>query len=97
MKYCEIIADRLSKAGWSWGYVSAIDEVGRSIWIVDAHREDGKRYVARADDLLTASFNFNPRCLISHRDIGKQLMRISENGLEGAVASRARTKRDQQF
>jgi len=25
MKYCEIIADNLSKAGWSWGCVSAVD------------------------------------------------------------------------
>jgi len=25
MKYWEIIADRLSKAGWSWGCVSAVD------------------------------------------------------------------------
>jgi hypothetical protein len=25
-----------------------------SIWIADAHRDDGKRYVARADEKLTA-------------------------------------------
>jgi hypothetical protein len=37
----EIIADNLSKAGWSWGYVSAVDANGRTIWIVDAHRCDG--------------------------------------------------------
>jgi len=36
VKYWEIIADRLSKAGWSWGWVSAIDAQGRTIWIVDA-------------------------------------------------------------
>jgi hypothetical protein len=28
MKYWEIIADNLSKAGWSWGCVSAIDSEG---------------------------------------------------------------------
>ena len=39
MKYWEIIADNLSKAGWSWGCVSAIDSNGRTIWIADAHRE----------------------------------------------------------
>lgn len=27
---------------------------GRTIWIVDAHRNDGKRFVARADEILTA-------------------------------------------
>ena len=54
MKYWEIIADNLSKAGWSWGYVAAIDCEGRTIWIVDAHKDDGKRFVVRADERLTA-------------------------------------------
>jgi hypothetical protein len=54
MKYWEIIADDLSKAGWSLGWVSAIDSQGRTIWIVDAHRDDGRHFVVRADDLLTA-------------------------------------------
>jgi hypothetical protein len=37
------------------GYVSAIDSEGRTIWIVDAHRgDDGKRFVAHADEKLTA-------------------------------------------
>jgi hypothetical protein len=40
-KYWEIIADNLSKAGWSWGCGSAIDSNGRTIWIADAHRGDG--------------------------------------------------------
>jgi hypothetical protein len=35
MKYWEIIADNLSKAGWSWGCVSAMDSSGRTIWIAD--------------------------------------------------------------
>jgi hypothetical protein len=48
-----IIADNLSKAGWSWGCVSAIDSRGRTIWIVDAHR-DGKRHVVHADEKPTA-------------------------------------------
>ena len=50
----EIIADNLSKAGWSWGCVSAIDPNGRTIWIADAHRDDGKRFVVHADEKLTA-------------------------------------------
>jgi hypothetical protein len=49
----EIIADNLSKAGWSLGYVSALDREWRTIWIVDAHR-DGKRFIVRADEKLTA-------------------------------------------
>src|SRR4029077_2547792 len=27
---------------------------GRTIWIVDAHRDDGKRFVGHADELLAA-------------------------------------------
>jgi hypothetical protein len=40
--------------GWSWGCVSAVDCEGRTIWIVDAHRGDGKRFVVHADEKLTA-------------------------------------------
>jgi hypothetical protein len=54
MKYWEITADNLSKAGFSWGCVSAIDSEGRTIWIADAHRGNGKRFVVRADEKLTA-------------------------------------------
>src|SRR6266478_2392355 len=53
-RYWEIIADNLSKAGWSRGCVSAIDSNGRTIWIADAHRGDGKRFVVQADEKLTA-------------------------------------------
>jgi hypothetical protein len=54
MKSWEPIADNLSKAGWSWGCVSAIDSNGRTIWIADAHRGDGKRFLVRSDEMLTA-------------------------------------------
>jgi hypothetical protein len=54
VKYWEIIADNLSKAGSSWGCVSAVDSQGRTISIADAHRGDGKRFVVRADEKLTA-------------------------------------------
>ena len=54
MKSWEVVADNLSKAGWSWGWVSAIDSQGRTVWIVDAHRDDGRRFVVRADEKLTA-------------------------------------------
>jgi hypothetical protein len=54
VKYWEIIADNLSKAGWSWGCVSAVDSSGRTIWIADAHRDNRKRLVVRADEKVTA-------------------------------------------
>jgi hypothetical protein len=53
VKDWEIIADNLSKAGWSWSCVSAVDSEGRTIWIADAHRDDGKRFVVHADEKLT--------------------------------------------
>jgi hypothetical protein len=31
-----------------------VDREGRTIWIVDAHRGNGKRVVVRADEKLTA-------------------------------------------
>ena len=54
MKYWELIADNLSKAGRRWGCVSAIDSNGRTIWIADAHRGDGKRFVSDAEEKLRA-------------------------------------------
>lgn len=53
MKQWEIIADNLHNAGWSLGWVSALDIEGRTIWIVDAHGY-GKRFIVRADEMLTA-------------------------------------------
>ena len=54
MKYWEIIADRLKKAGFCLRWVSAVDSEGRTIWIVDAHRDDGKRFIVHADEKLSA-------------------------------------------
>jgi hypothetical protein len=51
----EIIADDLSKAGWSWGCVATNDRKGRTIFVADAHRDDGKRFVVHAEKELTAN------------------------------------------
>jgi hypothetical protein len=53
IRYWEIIGDNLSKAGWSWGCVAAVTIEGRIIWVADAHRDDGKRFVVHADEKLT--------------------------------------------
>ena len=34
--------------------MSAFDSHGRTIWIADAHRDDGRRLVVRAGEILTA-------------------------------------------
>ena len=54
MKYWEIIARNLKKRGWSLGWVSALHGDGRTIWIADADRGDGQRFVVHADDKPTA-------------------------------------------
>jgi hypothetical protein len=40
----------LIASGWSWGCVAAVDREGRTIW----HRDNGKRYVVRPDEMLSA-------------------------------------------
>ena len=54
MNYWEIIADNLSKAGWTWGCVLAIDSRGRTIFVADAQRDDNRWLIVRADEKLTA-------------------------------------------
>jgi len=54
LKNWETIADNLSKAGWSFGCMSALGREGRTMWIADAHRGDGKRFVVHANEKLTA-------------------------------------------
>jgi hypothetical protein len=34
--------------------LSAVDSQGRTLWIVDAHRGDGRRFIVHADEKLTA-------------------------------------------
>jgi hypothetical protein len=44
--------------------VSAIDCEGRTIWIVDAHRGDGRRFIVRADEKLSAFVELERQALI---------------------------------
>jgi hypothetical protein len=62
VKYWEIIADNLSKAGWTWGCVATVDSTGKTIFVADAHCGDGKRFVAHADEELTAFLKLEADC-----------------------------------
>ena len=73
MKYLEIIADNLKKAGWSLGWVSAVDSEGRTTWIADAHRGDGKRFVVHAEEKLTAFLELERRFELATNCLGKFL------------------------
>ena len=54
VKYWKTIANKIIKAGFSLGWASALDFEGRTIWVADAPRDDGKRFIVRADEKLTA-------------------------------------------
>jgi hypothetical protein len=54
MRHWEIIAEKLSVSGLSWGCSSEIDKTGRVLHTADAYRNDGKRFTVIADDKLTA-------------------------------------------
>jgi hypothetical protein len=54
MKHWEIIAEKLSASGLSWGCSSEIDATGRVLYTADAYRNDGKRFTVIADDKLAA-------------------------------------------
>jgi len=54
VKFWEVIADNLSKAGWSWGCVATVDSNGQTIFVADAHRDNGKRFIVTADEKLRA-------------------------------------------
>src|SRR5438132_13818099 len=54
VKYWEIIADNLSKAGWTGGCVSTVDSRGRTFFVADARRGDNQWLIVRADETLTA-------------------------------------------
>jgi hypothetical protein len=50
MNYWEIIADNLSASGWSWGCLSHLDSIGRVLFTAEAHRDNRKRFIVRADE-----------------------------------------------
>jgi hypothetical protein len=49
----KIIVNKIIRAGFCVGWVSALDNHGRRVWIINAHG-DGQRFIMRADEILTA-------------------------------------------
>jgi hypothetical protein len=54
MKNWAAIADKLSKAGFSWGWSSEIDSTGRVLFTADAYSRDGRRFTVLSDERLSA-------------------------------------------
>jgi hypothetical protein len=50
----EIIANKLSKAGWCCGCISSANHDGQQFWVVAAERKNAGRFIARADEKLSA-------------------------------------------
>ena len=82
VKYWEIIADNLSKAGWTWDCVSAIDASERTIWITDAHLEDGRRFIVHAEEKLTAFLEL-------HSAIRKRVLTLSVRGWQDSIRAKS--------
>src|SRR6266404_7534485 len=61
MKYWEIIADNLSKAGWSWGCVSAVDSSGRTPPLILALPFVGTKSIAAGARRTTLTTIHMPR------------------------------------
>jgi hypothetical protein len=54
VKYSEIIANNLNKAGWTVGCISSTRHDGRQFWVVAAERKDAGRFIVHADDKHSA-------------------------------------------
>jgi hypothetical protein len=54
MKYWEIVADNLSKPGGLGAASATVDSRGRTIFVADAHRDNGERFIVTAGEKLTA-------------------------------------------
>jgi hypothetical protein len=73
MKDWESIADNLTKRGWSLGCLATVGREGRTIWIADAHRDDGKRFIAHVDEKLTAFLELEPATRAAATSYGAKL------------------------
>jgi hypothetical protein len=54
MKCWQIIAENLSKAGFSWGCSSESGWAGRVIFTAEAYARDGRRFIVLSEERLTA-------------------------------------------
>ena len=54
MNYWEIITHSLSKAGWSLGWVSAVDSGGEQSGLLMRIAMTGRRFIVHSDEKLSA-------------------------------------------
>jgi len=61
-----------------------VDSEGRTIWITDARRNDGKRFVVRADELLTAFLELEAAKAVVAASFIKEIVRAG-SGVSGVA------------
>jgi hypothetical protein len=54
VKYWQIVAQNLKKAGRSVGCISSTDHNGQQCWVAAAERDGAGRFIVRADEKLSA-------------------------------------------
>jgi hypothetical protein len=65
---------------WS-AAINKADSNGRTIWIADAHRDAGKRFVERADRILTAFIELEAAIRAAERPQHCRALEIKLDGL----------------
>jgi hypothetical protein len=73
----EIIADNLSKAGFSWGCMATVDREGRTMFVADAHRSDEMQFIVHADEKLNAFVELELAIRTGERQGGTPKTRLS--------------------
>jgi hypothetical protein len=71
------------------GAGSPIDSNGRTMWIVDAHRGDGNRFVVHADEKLTAFLELGS---VIRAVVKQKLQSFSQNVWSDVVTELAKHK-----
>jgi hypothetical protein len=61
-----------------------VDSNGRTIWIADAHRDNGKRFVVHAEEKLTAFAELEAAIRIGRTPRGRRSALASTGGVEGS-------------
>lgn len=92
MKYWEIIIDNFCKADWSWGCVAAVDSYGGTIFVANAHRGDGKGFIVRSDEKLTAFLELESAIPVSELDAWRNARAESRLELQDHVRIGCKTK-----
>jgi hypothetical protein len=65
--------------------VAAVDPEGRTIWIANPRRVDGKRFIVRADEKWTAFYSYNQQFAgLPILEFGLETLVLNQNPVPGA-------------